>query len=240
MTPERQRTIRRLAVSGVVLAVCIVVFLAWVTWLLVIEGQAVAQGGDSTISRVVWGVWASEPWVVLLVNNVLWAIVCTVVGIVAFLGGHFFGQRRATYDAIRRGEIGHAEISITCILAYATLAALASACAHARPPDLRPELPPKLSAHLAVFPPLTIAWQPVTLRAWVDDPEGVFPCPSVTWTWPNGTHSSHSEDCDPEARETRHSGGFYRVPLPSGEWDFRVDFESQGRRLVATATHEVK
>jgi hypothetical protein len=106
-------------------------------------------------------------------------------------------------------------------------------CAHPRTPDPRPTPPPVLSAHLVAFPQVTIAWRPVTLRAWVDDPDSVFPCPSWTWTWPNGTHTGRSEDCDPEERATRHYGGTFIIPLPSGLHLFRIEFRSQGRSLVA-------
>ena len=113
-----------------------------------------------------------------------------------------------------------------------------SGCATGRKPDHRPP-PPVLSAHLTAFPPITIAGRPVTLRAWVDDPEAVFPCPSYVWTWPNGTHTGRTEDCDPEERRTRHYGGTFIVALPSGEHVFRVAFRSQGRELRAETPVEV-
>lgn len=112
-------------------------------------------------------------------------------------------------------------------------------CATRRAPDPRPTPPPVLSAHLTAFPQITISGRPVTLRAWVDDPEAVFPCPSWIWTWPNGTHSGRTEDCDPEERATRHWGGTFIIPLPSGRHLFRVEFRSQGRELRAEKTVEV-
>jgi hypothetical protein len=104
MTPERRRTVRRLAISGVALLVSILAFLGWACWLLLIEGQAVAQGGDSTISRVVWGLWAEQPWVLLLVNNVLWFVAATLSSVLFFLLGHMTAQSNTVYEDIREGK----------------------------------------------------------------------------------------------------------------------------------------
>lgn len=146
-------------------------------------------------------------------------------------------------DAI--AEIKHNErIAWLAVMAVAVLAGLfilatSIGCGHGRTPDHRPLPPPVLSAHLTAFPPITIAGRAVTLRAWVDDPKATFPCPSWLWTWPNGTHTGRTEDCDPEERATRHWGGTFIVALPSGLHLFRVEFRSQGRELVASTTVEV-
>jgi len=53
------------------------------------------QGGAS-ISKAMTTVWNSEPWVVLLVSNL-------VTAVVAFLFGHWFGQKRPEQYARRPG-----------------------------------------------------------------------------------------------------------------------------------------
>lgn len=73
-----------------------VAFVLLVFYLLFVELQAVAQGGHSTISELVWLVWATQPWVVLIVSHVMAAPFW-------FLCGHFFAQARDVYDAIRKG-----------------------------------------------------------------------------------------------------------------------------------------
>jgi hypothetical protein len=144
-------------------------------------------------------------------------------------------------EALARIEKTDDRIAMTfAAIVFALLVVLfLSGCAARREPDPRPTPPPVLSAHLTAFPPITIARRPVTLRAWVDDPEAVFPCPSWLWTWPNGTHSGRSEDCDPDERATRHYGGTFIVALPSGLHLFRVEFRSQGRELRAETSVEV-
>lgn len=184
MTPERQVTIRRLAVSGVAFAASAVAFIAWVVWLLVIEGQAVAQGGDSTISRVVWGAWASEPGAILLIVCVLWAVVCTVVGITAFLCGHFFWQRSATYDAIRRGEIGAARV--VCVMGVGLLALLFLG---AKAPDP--------AVKLIVSPRNGFALPTKPLRVHAVALSQGLECPSFEWDCGNDSErGSHVSDCN--------------------------------------------
>jgi hypothetical protein len=131
---------------------------------------------------------------------------------------------------------------LTAALAIALIIAIASllaGCAHyERKPDHRPDRPAKIEAHLTAMPPITIAGRLVTLHAWLDDPEATVRCPGITWTWPNGTHSSHTADCDPEERITRHSEiKFGR--MPQGDHQFRVTFDSAGHEWTAETTVEV-
>lgn len=91
----------------------------------------------------------------------------------------------------------------------------------------------KIEAHLTAFPPITIAGHLVTLTAWLDDPEAKVKCPTVTWLWPNGTVSSHTEDCEPDDAVTRHQD-IKRGPLPSGDHVFAVLFASAGSEWRAS------
>lgn len=77
-----------LAVASLLVGLAVVV-------LLVTEGHAVAVGGHSTISELVWLAWARQPWAFLLVSHVLAAPAW-------FLAGHFFAQSREVYDRMRR------------------------------------------------------------------------------------------------------------------------------------------
>lgn len=123
------------------------------------------------------------------------------------------------------------------ILFLLALAALFTGCARPHhPPDYQP--PAVLEAHLTATPPITIAGRVVTLHAWLDDPGAVVHCPGVTWTWPNGTRSSHVSDCEPEEHETRHSD-VKRGALPAGEHHFAVTFDSEGHAWTAETTVEV-
>lgn len=106
-------------------------------------------------------------------------------------------------------------------------------CAHQRKPDFRPAPPPRIEAHLTATPPITIAGHVVTLVAWLDDPEAQVKCPTVTWTWPNGTRSSHTSDCDPDEAVTRHQE-IKRGALGGGDHLFQVLFASAGREWRAS------
>lgn len=70
-------------------------FVLLIVFLLVVEGHAVVVGGHSTISELIWLIWAKQPWVVLLITHVLAAPFW-------FLAGHFFAAPSETYDRIRR------------------------------------------------------------------------------------------------------------------------------------------
>lgn len=70
-------------------------FVLLIVFLLVIEGHAVIVGGHSTISEMVWLVWAKQPWIVLLVSHILAAPFW-------YLAGHFTAQSQETYDRIRK------------------------------------------------------------------------------------------------------------------------------------------
>lgn len=88
MNAQQKWTVRGIA-GGIAL------FVALVVYLLVVEGHAVAVGGHSTISELVWLVWADQPWVVLLLSHLLAAPFW-------FLCGHFFAQSSDVYDRIRK------------------------------------------------------------------------------------------------------------------------------------------
>jgi hypothetical protein len=87
MSPEQAITVKRLAFWGGG-------GLAWLFWLLGIEIMAVRQGGDSTISRVIWGLWSDQPWVI-------WLVSVLVAFILGFFGGHFVAQSDVIYNRIR-------------------------------------------------------------------------------------------------------------------------------------------
>jgi hypothetical protein len=87
MTRQQIRTAKRLALLGAAV-------LALLGYALVIELQGVAQGGQSTISELVWLLWANQPWVVWLVSVV-------AAGVVMFLAGHFVSQAADTYRQMR-------------------------------------------------------------------------------------------------------------------------------------------
>lgn len=183
------RTVKRLALSAVALGVCAAAFIAWVVWLLVIEGQAVAQGGHSTISELFWSVWAAQPWVILLLNNVAWAIFCTAVGIVSYLGGHFTAQSKETYELERRNQRGASRIA--CI---AGVGILALACMGAKPSK-----EPKRTLSLHVTPRVGNAqpWRPLTVYATARATG--FTCPKFEWDCGQGVTGSRLSDCDPAA-----------------------------------------
>jgi hypothetical protein len=107
-----------------------------------------------------------------------------------------------------------------------------------RKPDHRPAPPARIEAHLTAMPPVTISGHLVTLVAWLDDPEAQIKCPTITWTWPNETRSSHTADCDPDEAVTRHQEIKQGV-LSEGEYPFQVLFASAGREWRAAVTVEV-
>jgi hypothetical protein len=104
---------------------------------------------------------------------------------------------------------------------------LSLGCAH-RAPEARPASPAHIQAHLDAIPPITIAGHVVTLIAWLDDPEAVVRCPSIEWTWEDGTRSAHTADCDPDEDVTRHQE-IKRGVLGSGEHRFVVTFGAAGK-----------
>jgi hypothetical protein len=86
---EQKKTVIKLAIW------CGLLFLLLVG-LLWIEISAIQQGGDSTISRMIWGLWADQPWVIFLVSHILAAPTW-------FLLGHFTAQSDEVYKRIRSG-----------------------------------------------------------------------------------------------------------------------------------------
>ncbi len=115
---------------------------------------------------------------------------------------------------------------------------LAAGCSQHRAPNLRPAPPAHVEAHLDAIPPITIAGHLVTLIAWLDDPEALVKCPTITWTWPNETRSSHTSDCDPDEGVTRHQE-IKQGKLGAGDFLFQVLFASAGREWRAAVTVEV-
>lgn len=89
MNAQQKRTARGLAVlaaGGVLLLV----------GALALELLAVRDGGGSTISEAFWRLWAEQPWVLFVVTHTLAAPGWWLVG-------HFTGQSRVVYDALRVG-----------------------------------------------------------------------------------------------------------------------------------------
>jgi hypothetical protein len=90
MTPQQAKTLRRLCY--VILAAVLVL-----VWLLVVELQGVGQGGQSTISELMWRVWAEQPGVVFFLSHLFAAPFW-------ILSAHWFWQSKSVYDAIRKGD----------------------------------------------------------------------------------------------------------------------------------------
>jgi hypothetical protein len=86
---NQKRTARGLAVLGIG-------GLLLAAGALVLELLAVQSGGNATISEALWRVWADQPWIVLVATH-------SVAGPAWWLFGHFTGQSRVVYDAIRAG-----------------------------------------------------------------------------------------------------------------------------------------
>lgn len=87
MNPRQLRTAKRLALLGAAALVLLV-------YALVVELQGVAQGGQSTISELVWLLWSTHPWVV-------WLVTVTVLVPALFLAGHWLGQASDKYRQMR-------------------------------------------------------------------------------------------------------------------------------------------
>lgn len=84
---------QRYTVRGLLIASIAFAFL--VGALLYVEGHAVAVGGHSTISELVWLAWANQPGAVFIVSHMLAAPFW-------YLAGHFFWQSKGTYEQIRK------------------------------------------------------------------------------------------------------------------------------------------
>lgn len=128
---------------------------------------------------------------------------------------------------------------LALLVAVILLVVCLTGCSSHRAPDLRPAPPAHIEAHLDAIPPITIAGHLVTLVAWLDDPEAQVKCPSITWTWPNGTRSSHTADCDPDEVVTRHQE-IKQGKLSAGDWLFQVLFAAAGREWRAAVTVPVQ
>jgi hypothetical protein len=147
-------------------------------------------------------------------------------------------ELQALIDQIHRDDgrlAGRVILAIGILLAAMFLAG----CSSHRAPDTRPAPPPRIEARLKVYPEIGIAGQRFTLLAELVDPRGEVPCPSITWTWPNGTQSSHTTDCDPTTAELLHSD-VQHGRLPAGEHHFRVAFGFEGREWAAEKTVPVQ
>jgi hypothetical protein len=147
-------------------------------------------------------------------------------------------ELQALIDQIHRDD---ARLTGRVILAIgiALAAMFFASCSSHRAPDLRAAPPARIEARLKVYPEIGIAGQRFTLLAELVDPRAEVICPSITWTWPNGTRSGHTEDCDPETREVLHSD-VQRGALPAGEHHFRVAFGFEGREWKAEKTVPVQ
>lgn len=115
------------------------------------------------------------------------------------------------------------------------IALLVTGCAH-RAPNVRPEQPKKLEAHVDVLP---VAVRVIKMHAYVIDPYMIFPCPSEEWDFPDGTTSTYVADCDPEVLTPYHPGRVYRLRVPPGEFVVRVVFKSSAKILTATGRVDV-
>lgn len=156
MTPQRARTVKYLAI-----------FLGFqflaLLGLLAIELNAVHQGGESTISEVLWQLWATQPWIVLVVSH-------TIAGPAWFLCGHFFAAPRGHYDEIRRRSrsAGHVEgWAVAVALALAALPASAQELINQRGAAGRTLAADGRSR--AAVPQLDAADPAPTIRAAIDD-----------------------------------------------------------------------
>lgn len=90
MNPAQIKTVKGCGIAVVAL------FLVGVYMLYVELVGAAAGDQNATISRLLWGLWASQPWVIFLLSHL-------VAGPVWFLAGHFVAQSSNVYDAIRKG-----------------------------------------------------------------------------------------------------------------------------------------
>lgn len=88
MTP-RQQTLR-----GIVIALAVA--LASGVIALVVEFHAIAAGGNSTISEIVWSAWAAQPGAFV-------AVLLPLVFAAGFLAGHLLWQSKPVYNAARAG-----------------------------------------------------------------------------------------------------------------------------------------
>jgi hypothetical protein len=86
------KTLKRLAIWFAAAALMILA-------LLVIEGLAVVQGGNSTISELIWMAWANQP-------GPCAAVVVLLAAAVFFLLGHFWWQSSDKYDQLRGDHVG--------------------------------------------------------------------------------------------------------------------------------------
>lgn len=90
----KARTPRQQTLLGIVVSLA-VLFASGVI-ALVVEFRAVAAGGNSTISEIVWSAWAAQPGAFV-------AVLVPLVFAAGFLSGHFFWQSKPVYDAERAG-----------------------------------------------------------------------------------------------------------------------------------------
>lgn len=115
--------------------------------------------------------------------------------------------------------------------AVAAMAMLAG-CASHRAPDLRPAPHARVEAQLVAIPRQTIAGNLVMFDACLIDPEAEIRCPSLEWTRPDGTRSSHTADCDPDERVTRHCEIQY-ADLARGDNEVGIVFLQGGQHWSA-------
>lgn len=142
--------------------------------------------------------------------------------------------------AIRRATLRLISFRVSAALVVLAILGATCACAHQRTPDLRPAPPARIEAHVVATPALTIAHRPVTLRAWLDDPDRQVRCPGSEWLYPNSTRSYHVGDCDPDVAIERHYADPRVLWLGSGEYVFRITFDASGRSWSAETTVQVQ
>lgn len=87
MNEQQVKQAKRLAGAGAI-------FFGFLIYLFVSELIGVKAGGNSTISELLWAVWARQPWIVFISSHVLAAPFW-------FLCGHFFAQSSDVYAQIR-------------------------------------------------------------------------------------------------------------------------------------------
>jgi hypothetical protein len=90
LTKGQRRTLAAVGAYSAFQLVGAVGLLGW-------EFYALSLNDQATISETIWVLYAAQQWPFFLAG-------VSVVGIVAWLGGHFFAQRATVYDEIRGGR----------------------------------------------------------------------------------------------------------------------------------------
>lgn len=128
-------------------------------------------------------------------------------------------------------------------LAIALLAAM-SCAANPTPKAPEPVEPDKPTLTLTASPPLGFA-RVVTLRASLRGPEAEdWYCRPIEWRWPDGTRSTHTEDCPPWAERAPwdyERSWVRRINLGApGEYEFGFALLKTDGSALATASAKVE